>query len=162
MHYLITDTCILVDLERLRLLQQAGRLNHRLHIVDIVLRVECPHLERQVTSYGFIIESLSGSELQEALRIEKITGKITVYDAMSYTFAKERGMVLATGDGPLRALAGRTKVKYVGLLWLIKEMCLQSTITTEVAEKALNTVMRDKRFRIPENLVKHLMREIGQ
>lgn len=161
MHCLITDTSILVDLERLGLLQQAGRLNHKLHIVDIVLKVECSHLENHVIRNGFIIESLSGDELQETYRLINTTGKITIFDAMSYTLAKERGMVLATGDGPLRILARKTAVKYVGLLWFIKEMYLQGIIKAADAAQALNTVKRDKRFRIPESYVDEIIAEIG-
>lgn len=157
MLYLITDTCILIDLERLGLLQQAGRLSQKLHILDIVIEVECAYLEEEVKKSGFIIESLSGDELKEAYRIEDITGKITIYDAMSYTCAKERDMVLATGDGPLRALADRTGVKYVGLLWFVKEMYLQGIIKPDEAEQALITIKSDKRFRIPEG---HVNKEI--
>lgn len=161
MHYLITDTSILVDLERLGLLQHAGRLSHKLHIVDIVLKVECSFNERQIIDCGFNIVSMSGDELLEAYRIEADTGKITIYDSMSYIFAREHGMVLATGDGPLRRLADNTGVKYVGLLWFIKEMSLQGIIKHEAAKQALVTIKLDKRFRIPEGLVNQVIMEIG-
>jgi hypothetical protein len=161
MLYLIVDTSILIDLERLDLLRQAGCLKQRLHIVDIVLRVECPHIEQLVKKYGFVLESLSGDELMEAYRVEGVTGKITIYDAISYVFAIKRNMTLATGDGSLRALAKRTGVKYVGLLWFVNEMYLQDVITLDDEEKILKAIKSDKRFRIPENQVDQLAIDMG-
>jgi predicted nucleic acid-binding protein len=161
MLYLIVDTSILIDLERLDLIRQAGCLKQKLHIVDIVLRVECNHIEQLVKKCGFVIESLSGDELTEAYRVEGMTGKITIYDAMSFAFAKKRNMTLATGDGSLRALAERTGVKYIGLLWFIKEMYLQNIITLEDAAKILKAIKSDKRFRLPEKLVDQLAIDIG-
>lgn len=100
MTILVSDTSVLIDLERGELIECAFKLSATFAVPDVLY-------ERELREYGgdellrlgLRIESLDGDGVAMAMRHRQAQQQLTVPDSFALALAKINGWTLLTGDG---------------------------------------------------------------
>jgi predicted nucleic acid-binding protein len=120
---LVSDTSVLIDLERGGLLEAIFALPHEFAVPDVLYDREMQgewgeHLVR----LGLRVAEVSEEGVGNALRYRQQRSSLSVPDSFALALAKERAWLLLTGDGQLRELAIGENVECHGVLWLLDIM----------------------------------------
>ena len=79
-------------------------------------------LGEKLTSYGLIKTELTNEEFLLSIQLKEKYTSLSVYDTFALAIAKLRGIILLSGDGPLRKAAKREKVEVHGTLWVVDQL----------------------------------------
>jgi hypothetical protein len=150
MNVLVSDTSILIDLERCALLHQAFALQVEFVVPDLLY-------ERELRDYGgpdlialgLRVESLDESDVQRAQEYRLANPRLALPDTFALALARSRSWILLTGDGPLRSLAETERIECHGVLWLIDRMHAASVATAATLHASLERLARHPRCRLP-------------
>ena len=159
MEVLVSDTSVIIDLDRGNLLEDIFRLDHRYCVPDLLFENELSGaLGDRLLELGLEIVELNTDEAGQAqvLRWEK--RKLSVPDAFAYTLATSRGWTLLTGDGELRALATEQKHPMHGVLWIIEQLHANGTVEAATLHQCLTKIHAHPRCRLPTTEVNRLLR----
>lgn len=117
MRVLVSDTSILIDLERADLLRAAFSVDAEFVVPDLLYERELRGSgEGDLLALGLRVESLDESEVESAQAYRRGHPRLALPDTFALTLAKNRRWLLLTGDGPLRALAVAEQVECHGVL----------------------------------------------
>jgi len=106
MTILVSDTSVLIDLERGELIECAFKLSATFAVPDVLYEREPrEHGGDELLKLGLKVESLDGEGVAMAMRHRQAQRQLTVPDSFALALAKINGWTLLTGDGPLRELA---------------------------------------------------------
>jgi predicted nucleic acid-binding protein len=120
---LVSDTSVIIDLERGSLLQDVFQLPFEFAVPDLLFRRELQGpLGAQLTALGLRVEELTPDEVTRATSVRRANLALSVPDAFAFSLATVRGWMLLTGDGGLRQLAGSTGLSVHGVLWLLDQI----------------------------------------
>jgi hypothetical protein len=153
---LVSDTSVLVDLERGSLLEASFRLPFQLAVPDLLY-------ERELKDYGgdelirlgLIVEELNGEGITRALAYRRQVPALSVPDSFALVLAQTREWVLLTGDAALRQLANDEAIECHGVLWLIDEIHSAAAATVQVLHDGLTAISAHPRCRLPRSEVRH-------
>jgi hypothetical protein len=117
MRVLVSDTSVLIDLERGNLLEAAFRLSWEFAVPDLLYKRELrdyngPALLR----LGLRVEALDPDGIRQALAYQTRVPALSLPDTFAITLAKVHGWILLAGDGELRRLAVAEQVEHHGVL----------------------------------------------
>jgi hypothetical protein len=146
MRVLVSDTSVLVDLERGNLLQAAFLLPLEFAVPDVLYHRELKDFGgQQLTDLGLRIEELppEGVELAKNFRDRK--PGLSVPDAFAAALAKTQGWALLAGDGLLRELAAEEAVECRGVLWLMDLMLEEAVVEAQVLLDGLSRIAEHPR-----------------
>ena len=73
-------------------------------------------------SYGLVSTELSTEEFYIAEEINQRYSKLSIYDSIALAIAKNREIILLSGDGPLRKAAQKEGVQVRGTLGILEEL----------------------------------------
>lgn len=152
MEILVSDTSVLIDLERCALQERVFALDARIVVPDLLYERELRNYNgEELRRLGLGVEGLTGDELQvaQALRIE--APAITVADSLALALAREREWILLAGDGAMRTLAVRHGVDCHGVLWLLDQMELSAVATIHQLDTGLRQLAEHPRCRLPRS-----------
>jgi predicted nucleic acid-binding protein len=155
MRVLVSDTSVLVDLERGNLLQAAFLLPLEFAVPDVLYHRELKDFGgQQLTDLGLRIEELppEGVELAKNFRDRK--PGLSVPDAFAAALAKAHGWTLLAGDGLLRELAADEEVECRGVLWLIDLMLEAAVVEAHALRDALSLIAEHPRCRLPRREIR--------
>ena len=105
-------------------------------------------LLQQVRDFGLVEVSLTDEELLLVLEYQRQNAypRLSIYDLYALAIAKNRKIMLLTGDGPLRKAAEEENVVHHGLLWIIVECAHagiidnhQKNVLFDTIEQSLST-----------------------
>jgi hypothetical protein len=103
MTILVSDTSVLIDLERGDLISCAFRLSATFAVPDVLYERELrDHGGEELMKLGLKVQSLDGDGVALAMRHLQAQRHLTVPDSFALALAKQNGWTLLTGDGPLR------------------------------------------------------------
>ncbi len=150
MRVLVSDTSVLVDLERGSLLEASFRLPFQFAVPDLLY-------ERELKGYGgdelirlgLAVVELDGDGLTRALAYRQQAPALSVPDSFALALAQTREWVLLTGDGALRQLATDEAVECHGVLWVLDEIHGAAVATAQALHDGLNTISGHPRCRLP-------------
>lgn len=75
--------------------------------------------------------------------------RLSTYDLFALAIAKNRNILLLTGDGPLRKAAEEEGVTHHGLLWIILECAHAGVITIQRKNELFNLIEQNlSQFRL--------------
>lgn len=151
MTVLVSDTSVLVDLERGALLEACFVLQHDFAVPDLLYRRELePFNGPQLLAMGLQVVELTSDEViaAQAVRAERI--RLSLPDAFAYTLASTRDWELLSGDGEMRALAKATNVQYHGVLWVCDRIHDAHIIKGEALATSLEAIAGHARCRLPK------------
>lgn len=147
---LVSDTSVLIDLERGGLLDAAFTLQHEFAVPDVLYDREMQrawgdHLVR----LGLRVVELSEEGVRNVLRYRQLRSSLSVSDSFALALAKERKWLLLTGDRPLRDLASDENVECHGLLWLLDIMEEAGIPGIQILHDGLAALAAHPRCRLP-------------
>ena len=150
MTILVSDTSVLIDLERGELIACAFKLSATFAVPDVLYERELRELWWGRTGkLGLKVESLDGDGVAMAMRHRQAQRHLTVPDSFALALAKINGWTLLTGDGPLRELAKAESVDCHGVLWLLDEFETQGAATYVQLHTGLEGISAHPRCRLP-------------
>ena len=150
MRVLVSDTSILIDLERADLLRAAFSVDAEFVVLDLLYERELRDSGgADLRALGLRIESLDENEVERAQAYRRVHPRLALPDTFALTLAKKRGWLLLTGDGPLRTLAAAEQVECHGVLWLIDLMYTERVVEAAILRAGLEQLARHPRCRLP-------------
>lgn len=150
MRVLVSDTSVLIDLERGNLLDPAFRGPWSLAVPDLLYRRE---LERENGPYlralGLGVLELTSDEASFAQEVNITRPALSLPDCFALSLARRRDHVLLCGDGTLRKEAGARNVQCHGLLWLLDGLSAHRPELTFALREGLSLISDHPRCRLP-------------
>lgn len=120
---LVSDTSVLIDLERCGFLETIFALPHEFAVPDVLYHRELKgEMGERLIGLGLRVEEISSEGVRQALQYRSAGPALSLADSFALVLAKEREWLLLTGDSQLRELAGCEKVECHGVLWLLDLM----------------------------------------
>lgn len=147
---LVSDTSVLVDLERGQFLDSCFQLPFQFAVPDLLYKRELEGIGGpEMIARGLRIEELNKDELSVAQMIRSEHLKLSVPDAYAYSLALARDWILLTGDGELRALARERQMPFHGVLWVLDQLFEGQVIGSAVLAAGLEIIASHPRCRLP-------------
>lgn len=150
MQVLVSDTSVLVDLERGSLLEASFRLPFQFAVPDLLYERELKdHGGEGLIRLGLLVEELDGNGITQALAYRRQVPALSLPDSFALALAQAHEWVLLTGDGMLRQLAHNEAVACHGVLWLLDEVQGAAAATMQELHDGLTAIARHPRCRLP-------------
>ena len=147
---LVSDTSVLIDLERASFLEVIFALPHEFAVPDVLYHREMQgDWGERLVQLGLRVEELSEQGVSNALRYRSERRTLSVPDTFALALAKEREWLLLTGDGQLRELAAGENVECHGVLWLLDLMEEAGIPGVQLLHDGLEALARHERCRLP-------------
>jgi hypothetical protein len=150
MGILVSDTSVLIDLERGQLLEATFALSWEFAVPDLLYKRELrDHNGPELLRLGLRVESLDGDGVQTALGYQARMPALSLADTFALALAKINNWTLLAGDGELRKLAATEAVDYHGVLWLFDQLLTQQAVAVEMLHRSLTAIANHPRCRLP-------------
>ncbi len=160
MHVLVSDTSILIDLERAGLEDVVFQGDHRWVVPDLLYATELEAWNGQDwLDRGLEVIDLSAEETETAQRHFQAGRAVSLNDCFALSLALHRQWTLLTGDGSLRRLADDNQVDCHGFLWLV-ELAHGSGADAVVIVQGIRRLLAHPRCRLPRAEVEALLRKL--
>jgi len=115
MDILVSDTFVVIDLERAQLIKEIFALPFRFVVPEAMFEQEMRgYGGERLVALGLEVRTLTGPQVQEAQRLRGLERRISLHDSYALALAKAEGAVILTGDGALRVLAEAEGVRCHG------------------------------------------------
>lgn len=152
---LVSDTSVIIDLERGSLLQEVFRLPFGFAVPDLLFHRELKGpLGDRLLSWGLRVEELTSDEVARATSVRRANSSLSVPDTFAFSLATVRGWTLLTGDGGLRRLAASTGLNVHGVLWLFDQLESGRHAPNGRLRASLTAISMHPRCRLPTADVK--------
>ncbi|KUM24411.1 hypothetical protein AU467_30275 [Mesorhizobium loti] len=150
MPVLVSDTSVLIDLERAQLLDDLFRLPFEFAVPDLLYARELDGvLGDRLLGLGLRVEVLSSTELSTATVVRRQNIRLSVPDAFAFAIAHSRRWTLLTGDGTLRELAVAEALDMHGVLWLFDQFADGNHVPFNRLHRGLTALFEHPRCRLP-------------
>ncbi len=150
MRILVSDTSVLIDLERGQLLEATFGLTWEFAVPDLLYKRELrSHNGPQLLRRGLRVESLDGDGVLVALAYQARVPALSLADSFALALAKIDNWTLLAGDGQLRKVAATEDVEYHGVLWVLDRLLIQQRVAANVLHQSLTTIANHPRCRLP-------------
>jgi hypothetical protein len=155
MRVLVSDTSILIDLERGGLLETAFGLPWEFAVTDLLYKRELrDHHGPALQRLGLRIEALDENGVRLALAYQTRVPALSLPDTFAITLAKVSGWALLIGDSELRQLAAVEDVEHHGVLWILDQLLEHGKVKAGMLHGALRIISAHPRCRLPERDVR--------
>lgn len=160
MPILVSDTSVLIDLERATLLEEMFLLPFEFAVPDLLYERELAgELGDRLIQLGLRIEELTPVELRRATAVNRQHRRLSVPDTFAFAIAESREWGLLTGDGTLRELAVAEQIDMHGVIWLFDQLADGNHVAFDRLHRGLSDLFAHPRCRLPANEVRRrLMR----
>ena len=164
-HVLVSDSSVLIDLERGSLMVAVFRLSCEFSVPDLLYERELkPFNGPDLIKLGLKVEELDGNGINKALIYRRREPALSLPDVFALSLAESGGYILLTGDQALRGLAEAEKVECHGVLWVLDRMNDEAVASMLELHTGLETIASHPRCRLPKREVnirlKHYLTEI--
>lgn len=147
---LVSDTSVLIDLDRGALLEAVFGLPHGFAVPDILYAREMQgQWGEQLLRLGLRVEEVSEAGVRKALDYRQQRASLSVPDSFALALAKEREWLLLTGDNALRDLAAGENVECHGVLWLLDRLEEAGIPELQLLHVGLSKLAAHPRCRLP-------------
>jgi predicted nucleic acid-binding protein len=155
MKVLVSDTSVLIDLERGVLLETAFALSFELAVPDLLYEQELkPHDGARLLELGLRVEELAAEHIVQALEYRRREPALSVPDSFALALAGARQWTLLTGDGALRRLAATEAVECHGVLWVLDQMHDAAVVSVQQLYDGLRAIASHPRCRLPQREIR--------
>ena len=156
---LVSDTSVLIDIERAALLERLFALPHTLVVPDLLYVRELENWNGpELVRLGLVVEELSGPEVAAATALGRAERSLSAPDTFAYILARARGWTLLTGDGALRRRAFAERLPMHGALWLFDEMDAHGVCPRPQLHEGLTVLSNHPRCRLPRTEILRRLR----
>jgi len=155
---LVSDTSIIIDLERGDVLERMFDLPYDFCVPDLLFEQELKgELGDRLLACGMDVVELDASEVTGSMNLHQASGKLSFPDAFAFVLAREREWTLLTGDGAMRKLAKEQNLSMHGVLWVIEEYHRHGIMNADDLHHCLTTISNHERCRLPAVDVRKLL-----
>jgi len=148
---LVSDTSVLIDLDRGILVEATFRLPFEFTIPDLLYERELrEHGGPEFVRMGLRVEELDGEGVARALGYLRKRRALSLPDSFALALAKINAWTLLSGDRELRELAEEEEVRCHGVLWLLDQMLEHSAVDRDELRAALGRIAAHPRCRLPK------------
>ena len=156
---LVSDTSVIIDLDRGDLLEAAFSLDDDFVVPDLMFEREFDaEIGERLQRLGLRTESLDGPEVAHAARIGRADLRLSVADSFAFSLAFGRRWPLLTGDGALRALAEAEGLEVHGVLWVVDRIEAAGIRDHPTLHACLGKTAAHPRCRLPKREVEQRLR----
>ena len=146
----VSDTSVLIDLERASLLTPSLRLRFGFAVPDLLYERELkPFGGEDLLKRGLRVEALDSAGVAQAIEYQRSNPRLSLPDTFALALAKSNGWTLLTGDAELRHVAEREQVACHGVLWLLDRMLEERVVSRPALHAGLQAMSRHPRCRLP-------------
>ena len=162
MPILVSDTSVVIDLERAGLLEDMFLLPFEFCVPDLLFQRELAgELGDRLIQLGLRIEELTSAELRRATLVNRQHARLSVPDTFAFAIAESREWGLLTGDNALRELAIAEQIDMHGVLWLFDQFADGNHVGFDRLHHGLSTLSIHPRCRLPANEVRRRLARFG-
>lgn len=162
MPVLVSDTSVLIDLERGQLLDEMFRLPFEFAVPDLLYARELTGpLGEQLVALGLRVEILTPAELSRATTVRRQNASLSTPDTFAFAIAESRKWTLLTGDGGLRELALAERIEMHGVLWLFDQFADGNHVAFDRLHDGLSAIFAHPRCRLPAQEVRRRLTRIA-
>ena len=159
MPVLVSDTSVLIDLERGSFLEPVFRLPYEFAVPDLLYERELrDHGGPALIDMGLRVEELDGPAVALALAYRRARRSLSLPDNFALALSKANLWTLLSGDGSLRALALEEAVECHGVLWLLDRLHEHRILDQDALTEGLRQVAGHPRCRLPQAEVRTRLR----
>lgn len=164
MEYISSDTNVWLDFSVIDRLELPFKLPYTYIMNNDAVENELlspPDLNKRLQELGLESVELSEEEFYLAYELNQKYKKPSTYDCVALAIAKIRGIVLLTGDGPLRKAAVDEGVTVMGTIGVLDQLMENSLIETEEYLYCIERLLEENggKVRLPKN---ELIKRINQ
>lgn len=151
---LVSDTSVLIDLERGGLLEPAFSCGLPMVVPDLLYAKELEAASGPfLRTLGLGVVALEPDEVAFAQRLRKERPRLSVPDCFALSCARRENHALVSGDQLLRTEAQARDCTVYGLLWLLDQMEISGKITAAMLHEGLERIWNHPRRRLPKTEV---------
>ena len=162
MSALISDTSVLIDLERAHLIEALFTLPMKFGVPDLLFERELrPYGGDALLALGLEVMELDGAGVQLAQTYRARELRISLPDSFALALAKGGPHDLLTGDGPLRALAEAEQVPCHGVLWVFDQFTEKGSVSPTILHERLTRLFSHPRCRLPRKEVQIRLHQLA-
>lgn len=147
---LVSDTSVLIDLERGGLLEQAFACGLTMVVPDLLYQRE---LESENGSLlrrlGLGVVALNPDEVDYAQQVRKQRPGLSLPDCFALSCARRQNHALVSGDMLLRNEAQARHCTVYGLLWVLDQMEASGRVGVATLHEGLSRIWNHPRRRLP-------------
>lgn len=163
MSVLVSDTSIIIDLERGQLLEEMFLLPFEFAVPDLLFSRELAGpLGVRLVTLGLRIEELTPVELTRATVVRRQRAQLSTPDTFAFAIAESRKWPLLTGDGGLRELAIEKKIEMHGVLWLLDQLADGKHVEFGQLHAGLSAISIHPRCRLPRHDINERLARFAQ
>lgn len=156
MDVLVSDTSVVIDLERARLIEQIFTLPYRFVVPDALYEKEIKDYGgERLVALGLQVRSLTGEQVAEAQRLRSLERRISIHDSYALSLAKAEAAILLAGDAAMRRLAEAEEVRCHGVLWVFDQLEEHRVVAASALLDGLSRVIAHPRCWLPREAVNH-------
>ena len=148
---LVSDTSVLIDLERGGLLEQAFACGLTMVVPDLLyareLETDNGPLLRKL---GLGVVALNPDEVDFAQKLRKQRPGLSLPDCFALSCARRQDHALVSGDKLLRTEAQARHCAVYGLLWILDQMEASGNVGTSALHEGLSRIWNHPRQRLPK------------
>ena len=147
---LVSDTSILIDLERGGLLEAAFSCELTMVVPDLLYERELePENGALLRKLGLGVVSLTPEEVALAQKLRTERKALSLPDCFALSCATRADHALVTGDKILRTEAMARLGTVYGLLWMLDQMAASGSVPTTLLYEGLSRISSHPRCRLP-------------
>jgi len=150
MKILVSDTSVLIDLERGSFLDSCFKLPFEFVVPDLLYKRELAGFGGpKLVKLGLRVEELGGDEVTIAQTVRTACPRRGQRIGEGIGQGKLGVRTLLTGDGELRALAKAGKVPFFGVLWVLDQLFEGAVMEAAAIASGLEAIAAHPRCRLP-------------
>jgi len=154
MDVLVSDTSVVIDLERAGLIERIFALPYRFVVPDALYEKEIKDYGgERLLALGLQVRSLTGAQLTEAQRLRPLERRISIHDSYALSLAKAEAAILLAGDAAMRRLAEAEEVRCHGVLWVFDQLEERRVVAAAALHEGLTRVIAHPRCWLPRDAV---------
>lgn len=154
MDVLISDTSVVIDLERAELLDRVFALPYRIAVPDALYERELKDYGgERLIALGLEVRTLTGLQVEEAQRLRALDHRISIHDSFALSLAKAEAAILLAGDAAMRRLAEVEEVRCHGVLWVFDRLEEHGVVAASALDAGLSRVAAHPRCRLPKDMI---------
>lgn len=152
---LVSDTSILIDLERGGLLEPAFTCGLTMVVPDLLYQRELEdHNGRLLRELGLGVVALTSHEVSNAQQLRSARSALSLPDCFALVCAARPGHALVTGDKVLRNEAQARLGSVFGLLWILDQMEASGQVQVTALHEGLTRISNHPRCRLPAGAIR--------
>lgn len=151
---LVSDTSVLIDLERGGLLEAVFSCGLTLVVPDLLYEKELANENGlYLRALGLGVVALKPDEVSLAQELKAQRSGLSLPDCFALCCAMRPGHALVSGDKAMRSEAKARIGNVFGLLWLLDQMAASSAVDTTQLYAGLSSIAGHARCRLPRDEV---------